>query len=38
MAGTENCREIHLGHHQQVAPHALLHSHKEYDLASDKTS
>ena len=38
VAGTKTCPEIHLGHHQHVAPCAFLRNREEYDLASDKTS
>ena len=37
MVGTKTCPEIHLGHHQHVAPRAFR-NHEEYDLASYKTS
>ena len=36
VAGTENCREIPLGHCQHFALHALLRNHKEYGLAAYK--
>ena len=38
MAGPKTCPEIHLGHHQHVAPRAFQRNHEEYDLASYKTS
>ena len=37
MAGTENCREIPLGHCQHFALHALLRNHEECGLATYKT-